>query len=147
MSRHILTLTKHNRAKAVIGVSNAPDGYVLELREPKRTDEQNSALHGLIAQILKQRPKHFGVAMTKESYKAVFLQALGHEGVFLPTLDGDGVFPMGQRTSQLTKAEFTALIELILAFAAREKLVVEHFDDGRDAAGGGESSKPAAHAA
>lgn len=164
MSRHILTLTRNNRAKAIVGVTNAPDGYVLELREPKRTDEQNSAIHGLIAQILKQRPVHRGVRMTKEKYKAAFMHLLGSEMEFIPALEGDGFFPMGHRTSALTKGEFTNLIECVLAWCAREGVTVEHFGepnqvidaeytevkaitDGRDAAGGGASPKPAARAA
>lgn len=43
MSRHVLILNRDNRAKAILGVDRAPDGYVLELREPKRTDEQNAS--------------------------------------------------------------------------------------------------------
>jgi hypothetical protein len=130
--RHTLKLTRHNRDKAHIGVTRAPDGWVLELREPKRSDDQNDALHGLIAQILKQRPHHFGMRMTKESYKAVFMHALGREMTMLPSLDGDGFFPMGLSTSKLTVSEFSQLIEIILAWCAREGLEVKHFDDGRD---------------
>lgn len=129
MSRHILTLTKHNRQRAAQGVYAAPDGYVLELREPKRSDEQNDALHGLIDQIMKQRPVHFGARMDKDKYKRVFMQALGTELTMLPTLDGDGFFPMGASTSKLTKGEFSQLIELILAWCAREGLTIEHFED------------------
>lgn len=134
MSRHILELTRGNRQKAVQGVLRAPEGWTLELREPKRTDEQNRALWGLLNQIVKQRPSHQGMKMTAESWKAVFMQALGMEMVFLPTLDGDGVFPMGHRTSHLTKGEFAGLLTLMLAWCAREGLTVEHFDDEREAA-------------
>ena len=134
MSRHLLTLTKHNRAKAIQGVCAAPDGYVLELREARRSDDQNAALHGLIAQILKQRPVHFGVRMTKETYKAAFMQGLGQEMRLIPNLEGDGFFPMGHSTSALTKGEFANLIEFILAWCAREGLTVEHFD-GQGAGG------------
>lgn len=134
MSRHILTLTKGNRGKAVEGVLKAPDGYVLELREPKRTDDQNSALWGLLNQIQRQRPTHNGVSMTAETWKSVFLQALGAEMVFIPTLDGTGMFPMGHRSSQLTKGEFAALLELMLAWCAEQGLTVEHFD-GQGASG------------
>jgi hypothetical protein len=128
MARHILTLTKANRAKAIIGVTNAPDGWVLELREPKRSDEQNSALWGLLNQIQRQRPTHNGVKMTPELWKATFLNALGSEMRMLPTLDGQGYFPLGYRSSLLTKHEFSNLLELMLAWAAQEGLTIEHFD-------------------
>lgn len=133
MSRHVLTLTRQNRAKAIQGVVAAPDGYVLELREPKRTDDQNAALWGLLNQIQRQRPTHNGVSMTADTWKAVFLQALGAEMVFVPTLDGTGMFPLGHRSSQLTKAEFSGLLELMLAWCAEQGLHIDHFDGQGDA--------------
>lgn len=128
MSRHILTLTKSNRERAVQGVRNAPDGYVLELREAKRSDPQNAALWGLLHQIQRQRPKHNGVPMSPDLWKAVFLDALGTEMRLMPKLDGGGFFPMGHRSSTLTKGEFTNLIEFILAWCAQEGVAVEHFE-------------------
>jgi hypothetical protein len=149
--RHTVKLTMANRAKALAGVEIAlakgldPDGkpWTLELRERTRTDEQNDALHGLIDQILKQRPHHYGMRMSKEAYKAIFMHALGREPTMLPTLEGDGFFPMGLSTSRLTVGEFSNLIESILAWCAREGLTVNHFD-GRDAVG---SNAPARRAA
>lgn len=131
MSRHMITLTARNRALAKAGVERAPDGWVLELREAKRSDEQNSALWGLLGQIQKQRPRHNGIRMSTDLWKATFMQALGQEMLMLPTLDGDGFFPMGHRSSHLTKGEFSNLIEFMLAWCAREGLTVEHFDDPR----------------
>lgn len=133
MARHMLTLTKANRARAVEGVMRAPDGYVLELREAKRSDPQNAALWGLLHQIQRQRPEHMGHRMTPDIWKARFMQALGTEMQFAPALEGDGYFPMGHRSSQLTKGEFADLLEFILAWCAREGLTVEHFDDARAA--------------
>lgn len=150
MERHTLKLTRDSLHKAIQGVNAAigkglADGrpWTLELRERTRTDEQNDALHGLIDQILKQRPHLNGLKMTKESYKAVFMHALGHEMAMLPTLAGDGFFPAGLRTSKLTVGEFSNLIEYVLAWCAEQKLVIRHFD-GRDAAG---SNAPASRAA
>lgn len=131
MSRHLITLsTPRNRALAKQGIDRAPAGYVCELREAKRTDDQNRALWGLLNQVQKQRPTHNGVRMTPELWKAVFMQALGAEMVMLPTLGGDGFFPLGHRSSALTKSEFGGLLELILAWAAQQGLTIQHFDDG-----------------
>lgn len=142
MSRHIITLTSHNRPVAHRGVDKAPDGWTLELREAKRSDEQNRALWGLLGQIQKQRPKHNGVRMTTELWKEVFMQALGVEMLMLPTLDGDGYFPLGHRSSKLTKSEFANLLTLMLAWCAKEGLTVEHFDDvdGQGRGGGNVAS-------
>lgn len=131
---HILPLTRANREKAIRGIDAAiargPQGgaWTMELRPPKRTDAQNAALWSLLGQIQKQRPTHNGVRMTTELWKCVFLNALGMEARHIPTLDGDGLFPIGQRSSHLSKAQFAALLELILAWTAREGLAIEHFD-------------------
>lgn len=138
--RRTLDLTPANAHLAHQGVDAAirkglsGDRWVLELRERTRTDDQNDALHGLIAQILKQRPHLNGLKMTKESYKATFMQALGHEMPMLPTLAGDGFFPAGLRTSKLTVGEFSDLIEFILAWCAEQGLTITHFDGSK---GGG----------
>lgn len=138
--RHTLKLTSANRVKAYKGVEaaigkakNGGKPWTLELRERTRTDDQNDALHGLIDQILKQRPKLAGMTMDKVKYKAVFMQALGHEMIMLPTLSGDGFFPMGLSTSKLTVGEFADLITYILAWCAEQELTVEHFDGDRAA--------------
>ena len=133
--RHTIKLTPSNREKALQGVEVALAKYrkgeaawTMELRPAKRTDDQNRALWSLLSQVQKQRPMHRGVQMTPETWKAVFLQALGAEMVFVPTLDGDGMFPLGHRSSKLTKAEFAGLLELIMAWCAREGLTINHFN-------------------
>lgn len=133
MSRHLLTLTKANRALAKQGIDRAPDGYVLELREPKRSDEQNRALWSLLNQIHRQRPEHNGIRMTPELWKATFMDALSSEMTLMPKLEGNGYFPM-HSTSRLTKGEFAGLLELMLAWCAREEITVEHFSDDQQEA-------------
>lgn len=134
MSRNLLRLTPGARHDAHLWVDKALSlwtlgkPYTLEIREPKRSDEQNAALHGLIAQIIKKRPVHNGVRMDMALWKASFMQALGEEVRFVPTLDGDGVFPIGLKTSALSKSRFSELIEFILAWCAREEIAVEYFD-------------------
>lgn len=130
MSRPLVILnTKAKRQTAAAWCMNAEDGTVIEFRQPKRTDAQNAAFWGLLTQVQRQRPIHNGVRMTKELWKSVFMQAWGAEITFVPTLDGDGMFPMGLRSSKLSKAEAADLITFILAWCAREGLVVEHFEE------------------
>ena len=38
---------------------------------------------------------------------------------FLPALEGEGMFPVGLRSSTLTVQQFSALVELIYAFGAK----------------------------
>lgn len=135
-NRPILQLTLSNGPKAHAWVEKAlrAGDKVMEIRDRKRTDDQNAALWSLLGQIQKQRPTHNGVKMTPELWKAVFMQAAGAEVVFVPTLEDGGMFPLGLRSSQLTKTEFSDLLECVLAWTAREGLEIEHFDDRRAAA-------------
>lgn len=130
VTRPILSLTPgaSQRAHAWIAKAIQTGGKVMEIRDAKRTDAQNAALWSLLGQIQKQRPVHNGVQMTPELWKAVFMQAAGQEIVFVPTLEGAGMFPLGLRSSKLTKPEFSALIECILAWTASQGLEIEHFD-------------------
>lgn len=130
MSRLVVKLdTASNRAFAKRAIDRAPAEFVADIHEGKRSDDQNRALWGLLNQIQKQRPTHNGVKMDADLWKCVFMNALGVEMKMLPTLDSDGFFPIGHRSSQLTVSQFANLLELMLAWCAREGLEIKHFDE------------------
>jgi hypothetical protein len=130
VTRFIVPLrTRHDREVAKRAIERAPDGYVADIHESRRSDDQNRALWGLLNQIQAQRPEHNGVRMTPELWKATFMDALGSEMTLMPKLDGDGFFPLGHSTSRLTVSQFADLLTLILAWAAREGLEIRHFDE------------------
>ena len=124
----IIIRSNQDRSRASRWCLGAPDGTVVEFRQKGRSNDQNSALWSLLTQVAKQRPFHNGVKMSAVLWKAVFMQALGVEIVWLPPLEGGGLFPFGHRSSKLTVGEMTDLIELILAWMAREGLSIDHFD-------------------
>lgn len=131
MSRFAIPLNAFTRERAHAWVEKACReglGMVMEVRDGKRSDAQNAALWSLLGQIVKQRPEHNGVQMDAETYKALFMHALGREVRFVPTLDGTSMLPLGLRSSKLTKSEFSDLLEMILAWTAQHGLTVEHFD-------------------
>lgn len=128
----IILRTRLDRGRAVRWIENAPDGTVVEFQQKGRSKSQNDALHGLIAQIIRQRPIHNGVPMDMLLYKAAFMQALGEEVRFIPTLDGGGVFPVGLRTRDLSKDRFSELMDFILCWCAQQGLTVRHFDNPPD---------------
>lgn len=145
MERRTFVLSNRERRAGVAAlIANLELGTRVEIREAKRSDVQNDALHGLISQILKQRPTLHGLRMSKETYKAVFMHALNKELTMLPTLDGDGYFPLGLSTSRLTVSECADLITFVLAWCAREGVEVKHFDDGKGASGANNLARDAA---
>jgi hypothetical protein len=96
-------------------------GFVMELREPTRTDDQNRKLWPML-QDLKEQVERFAELST-EDIKLIFLNALGREMRWLPCLDGRGQFPVGLRSSTLTKDQFSLLIELIYAEGAKHGVI------------------------
>ena len=107
----------HNEARkrAASAIMDAPDGYVVRITEPTRTLESNALLWVLLGEVSKQ-VEWYGSKLTAEEWKDVFSASLKKQKV-VPALDG-GFVVCGQRTSKMTKSEFSDLIELIQAFGA-----------------------------
>lgn len=109
-------------------VDQAPDGWVCKLAAETRRDKQNRMLWPLLADLQRQVPAMATYAA--DDIKMRFLNALGHEMRFLPTLEGEGMFPVGLRSSLLTVQQFAGLIELIHAYGAKHGVVWSHTDEG-----------------
>jgi len=98
-------------------IDDAPADYVMKLAKETRRDAQNRKLWPMLQDIQRQVP---GMeTYTTEDIKFRFLNALGTEMRFLPELEGQGMFPVGMRSSLLTVQQFSALVELIYAFGAK----------------------------
>jgi hypothetical protein len=107
--------SQRDYAKRVI--EQAPDGYVVKVAAETRRDAQNRRLWPMLADIQRQVP---GMAeYNADDIKTRFLHALGMELRFLPVLEGQGLFPVGMRSSTLTVNQFSALLELLFAYGAR----------------------------
>lgn len=98
-------------------VMDAPEGYVVVVREPTRSLEQNSALWALLSEVAESVTWH-GRKLSPESWKAIFSAAWKKQDV-VPGIDG-GFVVVGQSTSSMSKREFSELIELINAFMAEQ---------------------------
>ncbi len=113
--RLVNDIVRMNASKAA---QQAPAGYVCEIRPETRRDAQNRLLWPLIADIQAQVPDM--AKFSADDVKLRFLNALGQEMRFLPELDGGGMFPVGQRSSTLTVAQFSALCELLFKYGAEQ---------------------------
>ena len=103
------------RKRAVSAIMDAPSGYIVRITESTRSLESNSLLWVLLGEVSKQ-VEWYGSKLTAEEWKDVFSASLKKQKV-VPALDG-GFVVCGQRTSKMTKSEFSDLIELIQAFGA-----------------------------
>lgn len=105
------------RAYAKRLIDGADDGYVVKIAAETRRDIQNRKLWAMLKDVQDQVPGF--ETYSTEDIKHRFMNALGTEMRFLPELEGQGMFPVGMRSSTLTVAQFSALVELIYAFGAK----------------------------
>lgn len=107
----------YTRQKAKKAIDDAPEGFVCEVREKRRSDDQNRILHALIDDIRAQ--VEGAQEWSRDEWKLRFMNALRNETKFLPELDGGGMFPVGQKTSELSVTQFSALVDLIYEWGGR----------------------------
>ncbi len=106
-------------------VAKLPYPYTLKVSERTRTDEQNRLMWPLLACFEKQGAMIRGQTFRDHQWKSIFLEGLGHEQEFLPSLDGSRWFAAGLRSSTLGVKEFSDLIELIHSEAAARGVELE----------------------
>lgn len=124
MSRWAFVISRGNRDMIRRWLDKAPDGFRVEISEPRRSNDQNALMWVYLTEISRQVKWH-GLTLSPEDWKDVLSAGLKREVRTVPNIDGNGFVALGMRTSTLTKAEMTDLIELILAFAAREGVNLE----------------------
>jgi hypothetical protein len=110
-------ILRGNRETAHRMVDAAPMAAVLNIRPANRTTEQNAKMWAMLSDVSRAKPD--GRELTPEVWKSLFLHALGHAQRFEMALDGNGVVPVGFRSSRLTKDQMSELIEMIYEFGAR----------------------------
>lgn len=119
MTGQVIILGSERAAKeAVRVIIHAPHGSVCTVKPPRRTDDQNSLMWALLGDVSRAKPE--GRSLPPEHWKALFMQAAGFKFTWEPGLDGEGVVPIGFKSSRLTKSEFSDLIECIREYGARQ---------------------------
>lgn len=132
MSRVAVTLhSQADRDKVCRWVQKVDAGTRVELKEAKRSQVQNDRMWAMLTEVSQQLLWH-GVKLSTEDWKLVFLDALKREVRMVPNIDGNGFVNLGRSSSDLSKAEFSDLIEIIFAFGAKHG--VQFQDDKADAA-------------
>ena len=94
----------------------SPDGYVVDIRPPTRNLDQNSLLWPWLTAISKG-VDWYGKKLTNEEWKDVLTASLKRERV-VPGING-GFVVLGQHTSEMSKKDFSELLELTITFATQ----------------------------
>lgn len=114
-----MILAAASRRHILREIEDAPDGWVVTLSGPIRNLDQNAKMWACLTDISRQVIWH-GTRLNAEEWKDMFTAALKRTKV-VPGLDG-GFVVLGQHTSKMNKAEFSELIELILAFGTEHEV-------------------------
>lgn len=110
--------TPMRRAYAKRLIDAAGDDELARIGKETRSEEQNRKMWPMLADLRTQVEWLNGY--TTDDIKLMFLNKLGVELRFLPTLERQGMFPVGLKSSTLTKEQFSGLIELIYQLGAEE---------------------------
>lgn len=109
------------RQRAARAVAEAPEGWRVTVEPPKRSADQNAALHALIGEVA-ERCEWAGRKWDAETWKrlltAAWCRTTGEAVMIVPALDGHGVDMVPTRTSKLSRRECSDLLEFVNAWAA-----------------------------
>lgn len=125
----IILAGAYQRRLAQTLIEKAPQGAVVNIRLASRSLDQNSKMWAMLSDIARAKPN--GRTMTADRWKMVMMQACGHAVQFEIGLDG-APFPIGYKTSKLTKLEMADLITFIQQFGDDHK--VPWSNEAREAA-------------
>ena len=109
------------RQRAIDALREAPDGYVVQIKPPTRTLDQNARLWASLTDVSRRVVWH-GRKLDPESWKHIFTSSLKKLDV-VPNLEGTGFVVLGLSTSSMTRRELSELQELIYAFGAERGVV------------------------
>ena len=109
------------RRRAIVAVSEAPQGWRVKVEPPKRTLEQNAAIHPLIEEIAKAA----GKPLDDESLRVLRYLMLEQwraetkrQPMFERSLDGMRLVDVSKGTSDLHKPDCSEFLDWLGAWAA-----------------------------
>lgn len=126
MTQTVVIYGPRARAEAHRLIDAAPVNACVTIKPQKRTEDQNAKLWAMISDVSRAKPE--GRAHIPEVWKCLFMAACQHQVQFEIGLDGKP-FPVGFRSSRLTKAEMADLITVVQQYG--DKHGVQWGEDGR----------------
>lgn len=127
MSQTVILDTPRQRKIAAEIIAIAPQGAVVTVKAASRTTDQNAKFYAMLSDISRAKPE--GKRHTPDTWKALLMKACGHAVQFVNGLDGEP-FPIGFRSSRLSKEQMSELIEFAYFYGAQHG--VAWSDEARD---------------
>lgn len=119
MTQTVILRGQPQRNLAKQFIDKAPENSFVKISPLTRSNEQNNKMWALIEDIMNAMPE--GRQHTKEVWKAIFMNALGHETAFAMGINNE-IFPIGFKSSQLSVRQMSDLIEVIYAYGAKHNV-------------------------
>lgn len=113
------------RERAAQACLTAPDGYVVEIKPPTRTGEQNSLLHGQLGDIARQVEwynQKFKPLVWKRLTTYSYLREVNESPLLIPALDNNGMDVIYEKTSTMSIKQMAGLIEWNFSFGAEHNV-------------------------
>ena len=130
MSSYFVLAHKEARWRAAQACMEAPDGYVVTIKPPGRTGEQNAKFHALVGDIAKSGLQWAGKPRTPAEWKVLLVSAHAmatKEGAdIVPGLEGEFV-NLRESTALMSKARSSSLVEYTVAFAVQNGVEIGAF--------------------
>ena len=118
MERIKYTLTSETRSRVYEMLALAPDGYIVEIRQPSRTLEQNALYWSTVQEVAKYVAIN-GRKFTPQVWHIYFKQR------FLPgriiELPNGEIMEAEPTTTELTKEEFSEFVTEVIQFLENHK--------------------------
>lgn len=91
-------------------INAAPDFAAMEIKPPRRTEDQNAKMWAMLSDISRAKPD--GRRAVPEVWKQLFMHACGHAVQFEVGLNGQP-FPTGFKSSRMSVGQMADLITFI----------------------------------
>lgn len=108
------------RQNAIVAIKNAPVGYVVEVKKPSRSLDQNRKLWAMLNDLAAQVCWH-GRWLNKDDWKHLLTASLTKQEP-VQGIDQGTLVLLGQSTSAMSKELFRDLIELIYVFGVEHNV-------------------------
>lgn len=109
------------RRNCISAILNAPANWLVTIKEPTRSQAQNRLLWQALTDVSEQ-VEWYGQYLPNTDWKDIFTASLRKSKV-VPGIDSGTFVVTGLHTSKMSKAELSALMDLIFAFGAEREVV------------------------